>query len=90
MDFSPKSLKLTSSGRWVTVVLEVDNNRASGVQPCIIELHVPGRGFVRVADLEFPPQLGDADGDGNADLTANSTAPRCRRCSRCRRTTTRR
>jgi hypothetical protein len=68
LDLSPKTLKLSSRGRWITAIFEADNNRAGGILPCSIELHVGDRGFVMPSE-EFTPQLGDADGDGNADWT---------------------
>jgi hypothetical protein len=67
LELSPKTLKLSRPGRWVTAVFELENNGAAAIDPRSLELLV-GSGFVRPAE-EFAPQLGDADGDANADWT---------------------
>ncbi|MBI4165467.1 MAG: hypothetical protein HY508_07015, partial [Acidobacteria bacterium] len=65
-ELSPHTLKLSSSGLYVTAVIEVAGGGAAYIVPSSVKLEI-GSGSVGVAG-SFAPQLGDADGDTNADL----------------------
>ena len=67
LDLAPKTLKFFSPGQFVTAWLEVDNHRATSIDPSGVELRV-NDGVVHVDEASFAPRLGDADGDGNTDL----------------------
>jgi hypothetical protein len=67
LEVSPKTLSVSNPGQFVTAWLEVDNHRATSIDPASVELRVNG-GVVPVARAAFTPRLGDADGDGNTDL----------------------
>ncbi len=63
---SPATLDLSSRGNFVTAVIEVADGGAKFIEQDNIVLEVNG-GFVK-RSMDFAPQLGDDDKDGNADL----------------------
>ncbi len=65
-EVGPATLKLSSHGNFVTAVIEVADGVAKFIEQDNIVLDVNG-GFVKQS-LDFAPQLGDEDKDGNADL----------------------
>jgi hypothetical protein len=67
LEVSPKVLRRSSPGPFVTGWLEVQNHRATEIDPSSVELRVNGE-VVPVILGAFAPRLGDADGDGNTDL----------------------
>jgi hypothetical protein len=66
VELSPKAVQSSSRGRFLTALLEVDNQRATDIVPSSVALRV-GSGAIPV-DPAFTPRLGDADGDRNTDL----------------------
>jgi hypothetical protein len=64
---APLTFKLSSNGRFFTTVIEIDNDGATRLDRTSMTLEV--NGSLIPASPEFAPKLGDADGDGNKDLT---------------------
>lgn len=63
---APATLNLSGRGQFITAVIEVAGGGTNSIEQRNIVLEVNG-GFAKQS-LDFAPQLGDDDKDGNADL----------------------
>ncbi|HEY0788177.1 MAG TPA: hypothetical protein VGE86_05995, partial [Thermoanaerobaculia bacterium] len=68
VDLDPDTLNLWSSGRYVTATIEVENGGAASIDPGTLALRWADMSVP--SSLAFPPRIGDADGDGQADVLA--------------------
>ncbi len=66
VEVAPATLNFSSRGQFITAVIEVADGGAKFIEQDNIVLEVNG-GFVK-RSMDFAPQLGDDDKDGNTDL----------------------
>ncbi len=64
---SPFTYKVKGRAKWTNITLEGHINRAALMDAGTLVLHAGARSLPVTS--EFSPKLGDADGDGNLDLT---------------------